>query len=482
MDTTRPDEWLDRLGLRSDLARDGLLAVTVTLVSTALLWTVVGLMADMEGVRLTPAVVAAFTAVMCAQSLVLWVRRRAPVSCLVAVALAQVLIVAMLPAQASVQGLAPLIAAYTCGTLLSARALAWTLAGVVVGHGVVGGLVTGVLFDPASLSEYAPVTPPTGLQGTVVLYGGLLVSALVVYGSAAALGSSVATRRRYTDLVRVRAAEAVQRQRERAEGAVMAERARMARELHDIAAHHLSGMVVQAGAAERLIGRDDRAAREATAWVRAQGRQTLDSLRQVVGALREPGGEPVGDGLAHTGDPGSRGAPVPGAAALDRLLRVERDLGATVDLVREGEAYDLPPVADVTVYRVAGEALSNAREHAPGAPVRVVLAYAEARVVLQVENGPGGGGDGGGGGGGGGRGDGDGGAGDGAGAGAAAGGPAHAPRGLGLLGMRERAQLVRAELAAGPTAGGGWRVRLDLPVDGDAAAGGGRDANEGDTW
>jgi signal transduction histidine kinase len=463
VDATRLDEWLDRLGLRSDPARDGLLAVAVALVSIVLLWTVVGLTADAEGIRLTPAVVAAFTAVVGAQSLLLWMRRRAPVLCLVAVALAQVLIVAMLPAHATVQGLAPFIAAYTCGTLLSARALAWTTAGVVVGHGVVGGLATGSLFDPAVLSEDAPATLPAGPAGTVVLFGGLLVSALVVYGSSALVGASVATRRRYIDLVRVRAAEAVERQRERAEGAVMAERARMARELHDIAAHHLSGMVVQAGAAERLIGRDDRAAREATAWVRAQGRETLHSLRQVVGALREPGEEPAptGDGLAHTGDPGSRGAPVPGAAALDRLVRTERDLGATVELVREGGAYDLPPVADVTVYRVAREALSNAREHAPGAPVRVVLDYEETRVVLRVENGPG--------------------AGDGDGSGAADGGATRAPRGLGLLGMRERAQLVRAELTAGPTGGGGWLVRLDLPVGHEVAVGRGHDTSEGDT-
>ncbi|WP_147453908.1 sensor histidine kinase [Nocardiopsis sp. Huas11] len=464
----RPQEWLQRLGVRSDLARDGLLAVAVALVSSVILWALVDPMAEVEGIRLSPAATSAFTAVMCAQSLLLWARRRYPVLCLAAVVLLQVVIVAMLPMYTTVQGLAPFVAAYTCGALLPTRRLVWTLAAVTVGHGVIGGLVTGMLVDPALVRQDAPTAVRPDSGEVTWLIGGLLLSALVVYVGFALLGAFVATRRRYVDLLRERAAEAVQRQRERAEGAIMAERARMARELHDIAAHHLSGMVVQAGAAERLIGRDDRAAREATAWVRAQGRETLDSLRMVVGALREPGEEPAstGDALAHTGDPGSRGAPVPGAAALDRLVGTERDLGAAVDLVREGEPYDLPPVADVTVYRVAREALSNAREHAPGAPVRVTLAYAGTRVVLEVDNGP--------------RPDGGAASGADTGRGSDSARASLAPRGLGLLGMRERAQLVNAELAAGPTARGGWRIRLDLPVGREVTAGREHNSNKED--
>src|SRR5690606_22416313 len=146
--------------------------------------------------------------------------------------------------------------------------------------------------------------------------------------------------------------------------------------------------------------------------------ETLDSLRLVVGALRDPGEGPAGDG------PPDSGAPVPGAAALDRLVRTERELGADVELVREGDPYDLPPIADVTVYRVAREALSNARDHAPGAPVRILLRYGASRVALRVDNGPGRG---------------------------RGGGPqSDAPRGMGLIGMAERAQLVGAELEAGP--------------------------------
>lgn len=438
----RFDEGLNRLGLRSALARDCLLAVVMALLSSVMLWALMGFLANEDGVRLSPAATVALTVVMYAQSLILCVRRRNPVLCLVVVALAQMGTVALLPPFVAAQGISPFIAAYTCGALLPPRRLVWTLAPITILHGVFGTLVAGTLSDPILSPDATPPSQPSSLEDYLVLVSGLLAMAVVIYVGSAFVGAYTVARRRYVELTRVRAAEAIQRQRERAESAIMAERARMARELHDIAAHHLSGMVVQLGAAERLIGRDDQAAREATAWVRSQGRETLDSLRLVVGALRDPGEDatPSGDGLSHTGDPGARGAPVPGATGLERLVQTERDLGCSIALVREGEPYHLPPVADVTVYRVAQEALSNAREHAPNAPVHLLLHHRDTRVVLQVENGPG------------------------SGRGARGDKSANAPRGLGLLGMRERAQLVGAELEAGPTSMGGWRVRLDLPV------------------
>jgi len=434
----RLDTALDRLGLRTPAARDRALAVLMVLVSSGMLWAFVRLLAEEDGIRLPPTATALLGVLVYTQSLALCVRRSRPVLCLAVMALTHLGTVALLPPHVTAQSLAPFIAAYTCGTLLPPRRLLRCITAVVVLLGLSGaavaGTLPGVLLDP----EAAGVARHWTLQEHLLLVGGQLIVALAVYAGPALVGAHVATRRRYTGLVRLRAAEAVERQRERAAGAVMAERARMARELHDIAAHHLSGMVVQAGAAERLIGRDDPAAREATAWIRSQGRETLDSLRLVVGALRDPGEGPAGDG------PPDSGAPVPGAAALDRLVRTERELGADVELVREGDPYDLPPIADVTVYRVAREALSNARDHAPGAPVRILLRYGASRVALRVDNGPGRG---------------------------RGGGPqSDAPRGMGLIGMAERAQLVGAELEAGPLPGGGWRVVLDLPVDRQASA------------
>jgi signal transduction histidine kinase len=265
-----------------------------------------------------------------------------------------------------------------------------------------------------------------------------LLSSALTYVAPAVVGAYVATRRQYVELVRVHAAEEIESQRARADAAIALERSRMARELHDIAAHHLSGMVVQTAVVERLIDRDPRAAKEAAAWIRAQGKETLHNLRLAVGALREPAaGAGADPDVLEDG-----GAPVPGLAVLDRLVRTARELGTPVDLVQEGERQELPPIADVTFYRVAQEALSNAREHAPGAQSRVLLRYRESEVSLDVENEapptP-----------------------DRAGAVP----PPDGHRGFGLAGMRERAQMIGATFDAGPVPSGGWRVTLRLPLE-----------------
>ncbi|MGI5122085.1 sensor histidine kinase [Marinactinospora thermotolerans] len=451
------DATLNRLGLRSALARDCLLAVVMAVASGVLLRLAMDFLGSAEGIEIPSSAATAVTVAACAQSLMLCVRRSNPVLCLAATALAQVAIAAFLPPHVAAQGVAPLIAAYTCGILVPQNRLVRLLAAVILLHTALATLVTGTLSDPALGLEALPSVRPSTSGEYLVLAAGLLVSTVPVYAGPAFLGAYAGTRRRYTDLLRARAVDAIQRQHERAEAAIKAERTRMARELHDIAAHHLSGMVVQAAAAERLIGRDDQAAREATAWVRAQGRRTLDSLRLVVGALRDPGEDPAPSGtdLMHSGDPSARGAPVPGAGEVETLVRIERELGAQISFGREGAVYPLPPVADVTVYRVAQEALSNAREHAAGAEVRLLLHYGTSRLVLQVDNE------------------------EGAGRAERTGQTAGAPRGLGLLGMRERAHLVGATLETGPMDGGGWRVRLSLPVDREISAAAGREAAEG---
>ena len=190
----------------------------------------------------------------------------------------------------------------------------------------------------------------------------------------------MATRRSYLELVRLRAAELIRTQQATTQAAIFAERSRMARELHDVAAHHLSGLVVQAAAVERQIDSDPEAAKKGTAWIRGQGKETLDSLRLIVGVLRERPGSGHGED-AHD-------APPPGLGALDGLVRTARNLGDTVELVREGRPRQLPPIADAAFYRVAQESLSNARQHAPGAPVRMAVRFAEREVSLEVANAP----------------------------------------------------------------------------------------------
>ena len=404
----RADARLRSAGLTTTVRRDGALAVVVALVSVALVLAVMTV-PEAAGLAAGPGRLLTMLVLVAAQAVVLCVRRVNPVLCLAVVIVLQVALAAAVPVDATVRGPAPIVAAYTCGAWLPAgRALVVTVAAAVLETVAYLGLVA------------LPAVPASGLAAPVL---GQLLSALVVYVAAAQVGGYVATRRRYAEVVALRATEAVEAQRARADAAVGAERVRMARELHDIAAHHLAGMVVQAGVVERLIDRDPDAARRAAAEVRAQGRATLQNLRMVVGALRERDPE--------SGEVSDGGAPVPGLDALDRLI----DTVDEAELTVQGEGRPLPPVADVSFYRVAQEAVTNARDHAPGAPIRVTVAYLDAATVLEVHN-------------------------------AAPGSPStrtDVRRGFGLVGMRERADLIGATLDAGPAADGGWRVRLELP-------------------
>lgn len=416
------DARLTTVGLTSAFRRDCALAVVLALLTTGLLLLLFADPAQTPGLVLEPFQVATAIVVNAAQTLLLCVRRVNPVLCLWGVSLLQAALFAVLPAGDAVRGLAPAVAAYSCGALLSARRATRVIAAVALFESA--GLVLVNVVPGMSLA--GPPFVPAGPQ--VV---GQLVAGVLTYAGAAIFGAYTATRRQYVELVRVRAAEAVETQRARANAAIGLERSRMARELHDIAAHHLSGMVVQTAVVERLIDRDPQAAKEAAAWIRAQGKETLHNLRLVVGALRDPGRDDLEDD----------GAPVPGLAVLDRLVRTARELGTPVELVLHGERKELPPIADISFYRVTQEALSNAREHAPGAPARVVLRYRGSEVSLEVEN---------------------------------EARPApdrqRADRGFGLAGMRERAQLIGARFDAGPTPSGGWRVALSLPLDRESAS------------
>lgn len=168
------------------------------------------------------------------------------------------------------------------------------------------------------------------------------------------------------------------------------------------------------------------------AWIRSQGKETLDNLRLVVGVLRGRPGHEGGDGAA----------PVPGLGMLDDLVSTAGDLAGPVEFVREGEQREVSPIADVALYRIAQESLSNARQHAPGAPARVVLRFEPRSVSLEVVNEPA----------------------------APRAYRRRGPVGSGLVGMRERAQLIGATFTAGPTAAGGWSVAATLPTNGPATS------------
>jgi signal transduction histidine kinase len=398
------DERLARLGVTGRFAVDSVLAVVIALLTLAFYRVFMPLaVADID-LSLTAEQGWAITALGCAQSLLLCLRRVRPRLCLAAVMACQLLTVAAAP-DLTTNGVAVMIAFYTVGTLVSVR-------------------FTATAAVASALASGATAAATLWVQdGDLPMLFSHLSSSLLSYAAAGFVGVYIASRRGHLALVRERAEEAIRSQRERARGAVAAERTRIARELHDVAAHHLSGMVVQAAAVERLIDRDPAAAKAGAAWIRSQGKATLDNLRQVVGLLRDS------DGAGEDGN-----APVPGLPALEALVEEARGLGAEVAFEREGEPVRLPPIADVSVYRIAQQALTNARQHAPGAPVRVRLSCGGRHVDLEVANGP------------------------------SARAEATGRGGTGLIGMRERADLVGADFAAGPSADGGWTVRLHLPV------------------
>ena len=216
------------------------------------------------------------------------------------------------------------------------------------------------------------------------------------------------------------------------EVALIQERRRLAGELHDVAAHHLAGIVVQAAALERLIDRDPQMARDAAQQLRRQAKETLSGLRSVVGLLRS-------DKEAEESSPGLRD--LPELVASTRALGVDIELldggirSGGADEADVGDALILSPLADTAVFRVAQQAISNALQHAPGAPITVELRRAEDSLELSVLNGP-------------------------------ARRPPTDPGGggTGLTVMRERTDAVGGSLQAGPVEGGGWRVRLVLPL------------------
>jgi signal transduction histidine kinase len=247
-----------------------------------------------------------------------------------------------------------------------------------------------------------------------------LVYPVVYFGLAGGLGALV--RQRALRLAAVEeSADALQQRLEReAELAVAQERARIARELHDVVAHGVSLMVIQAEAAEELLARNPAAAAEPLHRVQETGRQALTEMRRLLGILRS----------ADAGPPAT--APQPSLARLPDLLGELRAAGLHVSLEVQGERAELPLGLELTAYRIVQEALTNTRRHAGAGRALVLLRYEPGALRVEVTD-------------------------DGTGTGG--GRPGH-----GLVGMRERAALYGGTMEAGPAPGGGFRVVAVLPV------------------
>ncbi|MCZ4101786.1 sensor histidine kinase [Streptomyces sp. H39-C1] len=239
----------------------------------------------------------------------------------------------------------------------------------------------------------------------------------------AAVGDGVRSRRAYVAAVEERAEHAERTREQEAQRRVAAERVRIARDLHDIVAHHIALINAQAGVAVHLVDQRPEHILTALEDIRDTSRSALDELRVTVGLLRQ------------SDDPVAPRDPMPGLAQVPALLKSFERAGLAVSQGLRGTAEPLEPAVDLAAYRIVQESLTNVRKHAGADHARLFLHYQRERLTITVED--------------------DGSA-----------GPRH-PRpgaGHGLIGMRERAATIGGRLYAGPRAEGGFTVTAELPL------------------
>jgi len=262
-----------------------------------------------------------------------------------------------------------------------------------------------------------------GLQVAALMAGqspGDVVPSVVFMGGVYAIGRVVRASRREAVRERERATSLARSRDEHAEIAVAAERARLARELHDVVAHALTGIVVQASVEARL--RPDDASTPTLLLVETRGREAMAELRRLLGLIREEGQGPAS-------------LPLPSLTTADALVETLRDAGHDVTVERRGNLERLPPAIGLAGHRVLQESLTNVARHAPGADVTVRLDCAAGALLVEVVNGP-----------------------------AAAPSPSLGSGGQGLPGMEERVRVYSGRLSAGPLPDGGFRVHAALPL------------------
>jgi signal transduction histidine kinase len=313
----------------------------------------------------------------------------------------------------------------------SALGLFW-LGGAFSGMGVLPGpiLVYILCLYAVSVRCEAWVVVAAGVVtvlGGMLIYGQPLTEAMLTAAVPILVGVVARTRRGSTEQL------AVQERRHEGERALLEERQRIARELHDVVAHHMSVIAIQAEAGPYKVQDPPKELVESFAEIRASALSGLKELRRVLGVLRSDSPDT---------------APQPGLDDLEELLESARSAGVTVTAGVGGTARPLPAGVDLSAYRIIQEALSNVMRHAPGAAVQVKLYYGDAALVVEVRN-------------------------------------DHCPPGTpvpadqdrvpgeggghGIIGMRERATMLGGHLQAGPTEKGEFLVTAALPLDSGSA-------------
>lgn len=262
----------------------------------------------------------------------------------------------------------------------------------------------------------------------------LLVSNTIIFVTAWVLGDNLQTRRRYVAELESKAERMEQDRAEDARKAVTDERSRIARELHDVVAHNVSVMVVQAAGARRTLERDPARARAVIESIETTGRQALTEMRRLLGVLR-----------ADDEATDSR-SPQPGVSQLDALVQHVRSAGLPVKISVQGSPITLGAGVDLSAYRIVQEALTNALKHAGPASAEVLLRYGHDDLQVTVRDN-----------------------GRGSAVAMALDANARGAAGHGLAGMQERVNLFGGVLHAGPRRGGGYEVIATLPLGADSA-------------
>jgi signal transduction histidine kinase len=244
-------------------------------------------------------------------------------------------------------------------------------------------------------------------------------------GIAAAVGDAVHSQRAYIAAMRERAERAEHALEEEARRQVVEERLRIARELHDVVAHHIAVINVQAGAAAHLVRDDPTAAEEALAHVRRGAHSVLDEFSGILSVMRQPD------------DPAASTDPLPTLDQLDRLIADFRSVGFDVEWHTAGARHDVSPAVGLTAYRIIQESLTNAHRHGPSPRACLRVDYTADSLSIEVLNTM------------------------------AAEPPTGQRPGHGIIGMRERVVAAGGTIDVGPTRDGRFHVRATLPLTGD---------------
>ncbi|CAM2978289.1 histidine kinase [Saccharomonospora xinjiangensis] len=346
------------------------------------------------------------------QAVALVFRRRAPRTVFAVAVLLDLLILATSAGELGIGALAVIVSAYVL-----ARRVKRTTAHIAL---AVAAVATTVCGTSAMLTASAPPL-------TVLVAASARIALL--YALPAVVAEYMTGRDRLAQALREREELAERQRRDRAEREIRAERTALARELHDIAGHHLSGIIVSAQAASALTSTDPDRARETLRTLQHNARTALADLRRTVGLLR-----------SDDSDEHAKSVQPPSIDGIDVLVREARARGQRIDYVVNGERRPLGTLAEIAGYRMVQESLANAARHAPGAPCEVRIDFRDDSVELTVRN-------------------------DAApsrGQGTVADpGPR---RRYGLSGMEERAELINARLITERERDGGWRNQLTIPI------------------